>query len=89
MVGRQSGRGLRRGARADAGSWRKETDQLAARELLQEGHEYVSILYVLEKVVHLDGRLTLRKTRKEIRATGHLQPVSINPFLTAVCEAFF
>lgn len=49
-----------------------ETDQLAARQLLQEGHEDESILNVLEKVLHLDGRLTLRKRRKrkEIRATG-------------------
>lgn len=44
---------------------RKETDQLAARQLLQEGHEYVSILYVLEKVFHLHGRLTLGNRKKE------------------------
>lgn len=42
----------------------KETHQFGARELLQQGHEYVAILYFLEKVVHLDGRGALRHRRK-------------------------
>lgn len=49
---------------------RAKTDQLAARQLLQEGHEHVSILDVLEKVLHLDGRLALRDGRKgRVRAS--------------------
>lgn len=47
----------------DVAVLQKETDQFGARELLQQGHEYVSILYVLEQVFHLDRRGTLRDKR--------------------------
>lgn len=56
---------------------RKETDQLAARELLQEGHEHVSILDVLEQVFHLDGRRTLRHRRQRRVRTS--QPLDTEP----------
>lgn len=43
---------------SDAGN--KESDQLAARQLLQQRHEDASILDVLEKILDLDGRVTLK-----------------------------
>ncbi len=44
-----------------------ESDQLAAGELLQQGHEDVSILYVLEKVMDLNGWVTLKMEGKKER----------------------
>jgi len=48
------------------------SDQSAAGEFLQQSHEDVSILDVLEQVVDLDGRVTLRREegRKEVRNNG-------------------
>lgn len=47
------------------------SDQLAARELLQQGHEDVSVLYVLEKVMNLNRWVTLKmegeKERGQVR----------------------
>lgn len=43
------------------------TDQLAAGQLLQQGHEDVSILYVPEKVMDLNGWVTLKMERREER----------------------
>lgn len=56
---------------------RRETDQLAAGQLLQEGQENVAILDVLEKVFHLDGRLTLRRNRRKVSVRKSEEVVSL------------
>lgn len=38
----------------------QRSDQLAARQLLQQSHENVAILHVVEQVVDLDGWVALR-----------------------------
>ena len=42
-----------------------ESDQLASRQLLQQGHEDASILDVPEKIMDLDGWVTLRMEGKK------------------------
>lgn len=50
---------------------KQESDQLAARELLQQSHEDPSILDVPEQVMDLNGGVALRMEGKRTGALGN------------------